>query len=135
MKYLPILLVTLLAACDGSSRPVASAPEPVQEARVEKPEGCMIDTSSRLINEHHASDIRNLTKEESANGWENKCTVHFDIDVDGKTYHLDETETGLEQMPSICYYAKKKARENLLLDLGGDFKSEAKIDCVTRDKG
>jgi hypothetical protein len=134
MKYLPILLVTLLAACNGSPQPIAQA-EPVQEARVEKPEGCLIDTSSRLVNQRKVSDIMNLTKEEVANGWENKCTVHFDITVDGKSYHLDESEKGLEQMASICYYAKEKARENLLLDLGGEFKTEAKIDCVHRDRG
>jgi hypothetical protein len=134
MKYLPVVLVALLAGCNNSPIPVATA-EPVQEARLDKPEGCVIDTSSRLVNQRKVSDILNLTKEEEANGWTNICTVHFDLKVDGVVHHLVETEQGLEQMASICYYAKKKARENLLLDLGGEFKSEAKIDCVTRDKG
>jgi len=135
MKYLPLLLVTLLAACDRNEPQIVYVPQPVEEARVEKPEGCMIDTSSHLVNQHKVSDMMNLTKEESANGWENRCTVHFDIEVDGVLHHLDESEKGLEQMASICYYAKEKARENLLLELGGEFKSEAKIDCITRDKG
>jgi hypothetical protein len=134
MKLLPALLVILLAGCNNSPIPVATA-EPVQEARVDKPQGCVIDTSTRLVTQHRVGNITNLTKEEVANGWENTCTVHFDIEVNGVVHHLDETEKGLEQMASICYYAKQKARENLLLGLGGEFKSEAKIDCVIKDRG
>jgi hypothetical protein len=134
MKLLPALLVILLAGCNNSPIPVATA-EPIQEARVDKPQGCVIDTSTRLITQHRVGNITNLTKEEVANGWENTCTVHFDIEVNGVVHHLDETEKGLEQMASICYYAKQKARENLLLGLGGEFKSEAKIDCVIKDRG
>jgi len=134
MKYLPVVLVALLAGCNNSPIPVATA-ESVQEARAEKPQGCVIDTSSRLVNQRKVGDIINLTKEEVANGWENTCTVHFDLEVDGVVHHVDDSEKGLEQMASICYYAKKKGRENLLLDLGGEFKSEAKIDCVLKDQG
>jgi len=134
MKLLPALLVILLAGCNNSPIPVATA-EPIQEARVDKPQGCVIDTSTRLVTQHRVGNITNLTKEEVANGWENSCTVHFDIEVNGVVHHLDETEKGLEQMASICYYAKQKARENLLLGLGGEFKSEAKIDCVIKDQG
>jgi hypothetical protein len=134
MKLLPALLVILLAGCNNSPIPVATA-EPIQEARVDKPQGCVIDTSTRLVTQHRVGNITNLTKEEVANGWENSCTVHFDIEVNGVVHHLDETEKGLEQMASICYYAKQKARENLLLGLGGEFKSEAKIDCVIKDRG
>jgi hypothetical protein len=134
MKLLPALLVILLAGCNNSPIPVATA-EPIQEARVDKPQGCVIDTSTRLVTQHQVGNITNLIKEEVANGWENTCTVHFDIEVNGVVHHLDETEKGLEQMASICYYAKQKARENLLLGLGGEFKSEAKIDCVIKDRG
>jgi hypothetical protein len=134
MKLLPALLVILLAGCNNSPIPIATA-EPIQEARVEKPQGCIIDTSTRLVNQRKVGNIINLTKEEVANGWENSCTVHFDLEVDGVMHHVDDSEKGLEQMASICYYAKKKGRENLLLDLGGEFKSEAKIECITKDHG
>jgi hypothetical protein len=130
MKYVLLLSVLLLTACN---RP-ASGPI-TESASVEqsKPDGCNVDTSSKLVTEHQVSPIRNLVKEEFEFGYKNECTVHFDIDVDGKSYHLEETETGLEQMASECYYARERARKNLLLDLGGAFKSEANIRCQYHD--
>lgn len=99
-----------------------------------KPPGCDINVTSKLVTEHVVSDIRNLEKDEMAWGARNECTVEFDIDVDGKTYHLKESESGLEQMASVCYYARERARKNLLLDLGGTFKSQSNINCRYHDK-
>jgi len=86
---------------------------------------CNVKSASLLANEHTVGDIVNLVKDKSMG----KCTVTFDIDVDGQTYHLKETEKGLEQDESLCYYARERARKNLLLDLGGKFKSEAVTSC------
>jgi len=86
---------------------------------------CNVKSASLLANEHQVGDIQNLVKDKSMG----KCTVNFDIDVDGKTYHLTETEKGLEQDESLCYYAKERARKNLLLNLGGTFKTEAVTSC------
>ena len=99
------------------------------EEQVADEEGCNIKTSSRLANEHQVSAIRNYEKQEFNFGAKNECTVDFDITVDGKDYHLNETETGLEQMASECYYATERARKNLLLSLGGNFKTETNINC------
>ena len=87
--------------------------------------GCNIKSASILANEHQVGDIQNLIKDKSMG----ICTVNFDIDVDGKTYHLTETEKGLENEESLCYYARERARKNLLLNLGGKFKTEAVTSC------
>ena len=90
---------------------------------------CNVKSASLLANEHQVGNIVNLVKDKSMG----KCTVTFDMDVDGKTYHLKETEKGLEQEESLCYYARERARKNLLLDLGGKFRSEAVTSCKEGD--
>jgi hypothetical protein len=133
MKCALLLSALLLTACDYSTvTPVANV-APVEQPKPVGPDGCNVDTSSKLVTEHQVSPIQNLVKEEFAFGHKNECTVKFDITVNGKTYHLEETETGLEQMASVCYYARERARKNLLLDLGGNFKSEANINCRYTD--
>jgi len=91
--------------------------------------GCNVKSASRLANEHRVGNIENLVKHKG----QDNCTVEFDIDVDGKTYHLKESERGLEQVESLCYYARERARKNLLLDLGGDFRTEAITTCKEGD--
>ena len=87
---------------------------------------CDVRSASSLSNERTVGPIMNLTKDIDPNG---RCTVEFDITVDGVTHHLKETERGLEQIESLCYYARERARKNLLLDLGGKFNSEAVTIC------
>ena len=87
---------------------------------------CNVKSASSLANERQVGPIQNLTKDIDPNG---RCTVEFDITVDGKTYHLKETEKGLEQIESLCYYARERARKNLLLDLGGTFSTESVTVC------
>ena len=131
MKLLTFVLPLALVACG----PVPPDYVPSQEtAKAAKESGCDIVITSNRVTEHKVSDIRNLVKEEMAWGAKNECTVEFDIDVDGKTYHVKETETGLEQMASVCHYAKQRARRELLLDLGGTFESSSNINCTYRDK-
>ena len=87
---------------------------------------CKVRSASQLVNERAVGPITNLIKDKDPNG---RCTVEFDIEVDGKVYHLKETETGLEQIESLCAYARNRARKNLLLDLGGTFNAEAVTIC------
>jgi hypothetical protein len=128
MRYLTFLLAVLLTACGPSPNPIADA----QEKSVAMPDrdGCIVDSSSKLVNQHTVGPIRNLVKDKDENG---SCTVRFDITVDGKEYHLEETEDGLEQIESLCYYARERARKELLLDLGGTFKTESTVACKQRD--
>lgn len=130
MKHLfSLLLLVALIGC-------GPAPEtPKQSEAVEFVEdGCVIKTQSKLVTEHKVSAIYNLVKDKVELGAMGRCTVHFDIDVNGQTYHLDEEEEGLEQLESLCYYARERARKNLLLDLGGEFKSESIVACKQRDQ-
>lgn len=124
MKRLLAIAAVFLAGCSPEpSDSVQNAAASVHE------EGCIVDTSSNLVAVQKVSQITNLVKEEVEIGYRNICTVKFDIIVDGKLYHLEETESGLEQMASICYYARERARKELLLDLGGVFRSETNVVC------
>lgn len=91
---------------------------------------CNVNSASQLATQRKVGPIENLTKTISMG----ICTVNFDITVDGVPHHLTETEKGLEQEESLCYYAKERARKNLLLDLGGTFKAEAITTCLEGDK-
>ena len=98
-----------------------------------RPEGCNIDMGSKLANEHVVGPITNLQEERFEFGAKNECTVIYDIVVDGEQHHVDQTEAGLEQMNSVCYYARERGRKDLLLSLGGKFNSHANIDCHYRE--
>lgn len=86
---------------------------------------CNVTTASSRISEQDVGPITNLVKEKSMG----RCTVKFDITVNGTPYHLEETEKGLEQEESLCYYARDRARKNLLLDLGGKISAESTMVC------
>lgn len=130
MKHLfSLLLLVALIGCGPAPEP-PKQPEAVEFVE----DGCVIKTQSKLVSEHKVSAIYNLVKDKVELGAMGRCTVHFDIDVNGQTYHLDEEEEGLEQLESLCYYARERARKNLLLDLGGEFKSESIVACKQRDQ-
>lgn len=128
MKYIVIVVAVLLIGC------LEIAPAPISKNN-EQPmaEGCTVKTSSRLANDHVVGEIVNLVKDEREFGYKNQCTVKFDIAVNGQIYHLEETREGLEQMASICYYAREAARKDLLLDLGGKFESDFEMKCKQTD--
>lgn len=130
IKYASPLMLAMLVGCGPV--PATQTQSPADSEQVaENSEGCNIATSSKLETEHAVSNILNLEKDIDPNG---RCTVKFDLIVDGVKHHLEETEVGLEQIPSLCYYARERARKNLLLDIGGTFKSESKISCRRSDQ-
>jgi hypothetical protein len=131
MKYLAIVAVFLLAGCDKiPDIPVQATSERVE---VSDNEGCTLETTSKLSAKHRVSDIQNLVKDKVDMGYMGRCTVKFDLVVNGQKYHLVETEEGLEQLESLCYYARERARRELLLDLAGDFESESELKCKMSD--
>lgn len=134
MKYLAILVTVLLVGCGQSHTQIVYVEKPAESTPVYR-DGCEIDASSKLVNEHNVSDISNLVKNKKDFGDHGVCDVKFDLAVDGQNYHLEEHEEGLEQLESLCYYAEKRAREHLLLDLGGRFKSESNISCRHHEDG
>jgi hypothetical protein len=86
---------------------------------------CKVGSASQLTNEREVGPITDLVKVKTYG----KCVVTFNITVNGVTHRLQETETGMEQEESLCYYARERARKNLLLDLGGKFSTEAVTIC------
>lgn len=127
-KLLAFGIVLLLSGC-GDSTPTP----PVAEVLKPAEDGCTAKIVSKLVSERKVGPITNLVKEETKFGYKNQCKVNFDIDVDGQTYHLERTEEGLYQMAIICADARDMARAELLLDLGGIFKSDAEFICNQRD--
>ena len=125
MKYLSLLFVVLLVGCGPATQTAQSEPE----IEVADADGCSVKSSSRLANEHKVGPITNLVKDETEWGMKNECNVKFDITVNGEIYHLEGSETGLEQMASVCRLARDKARRDLLLDLGGKFQTESTVKC------
>ena len=113
---------------------------PAPEQKVEAPkskmpeQGCVLELQTKLVSQRQVSKIQNLVEDKVSRGYENQCTVQFDLTVDGVVYHLEETEVGLYQMPVICYEAKERARANLLQELGGEFKSESTMLCRQVDQ-
>jgi hypothetical protein len=114
----------------SDSTPVVVQPE---KPKVYDEEGCNIDTDAHLVAEHEVGQIINLEEERFEFGMKNECSVNYDIVVDGQTHHVEQTESGLEQMNSICYYARENGRKNLLLNLPGKFNSHANIECRYKD--
>lgn len=130
MKYLILILAVCLTAC-GPIPESKSEEKPKDEARYIVPDqdGCIVDNKSKLSVEHKVGPIQNLVVDKDYNALNGTCTVRFDIVVNGESYHLEETEKGMENIESLCYYAKERARKNLLLDLGGTFQSQQVVAC------
>ena len=112
---------------------VTVTPAPIEQSVAYGPDGCNVNVVSKLATEHVVGPITNLEEERFEFGDKNECTVNYDILVDGVQHHVDQTETSLEQMNSVCYYAKERGRKDLLLSLGGKFDSHANIDCRYHD--
>jgi hypothetical protein len=132
MKYLVILVSVALAACSPAP---AEQPKKADETVYLKPDkdGCVVDSSAKLVTEHKVGPITNLVKDTVDLGTRGSCTVNFDLVVNGESHHLTETVEGWEQLPSLCYYATERARKNLLLSLGGTFKAQAVVACLKQD--
>jgi len=122
-------LATVDSTASRDVEPQVVVSAPVQN----RPDGCNIDISSKLATEHEVGPITDLKEDRFEFGARNECTVNYDIVVNGEQHHVDQTETGLEQMNSICYYARERGRKDLLLSLGGKFNSHANIDCRYRE--
>lgn len=135
MKPLLLVLALLLTGCGPSSDPkdLYQTSQQREEAFVGDETGCNVKQSSHLVAEHKVGPISNLVKDEIEWGMKNECNVKFDIAVNGQVYHLEGSHTGLEQMASVCRKARDKARKDLLLDLGGNFKSESTIQCRLKE--
>lgn len=130
MKYVAPLVVLALIGCSPMPPPVVKT---VQVVAAPKQEGCYVDMSTKLVNQHVVGPITDLVEEKVEGGLNGQCTVRFNMVVNGKQYQLEDTYVGWEQTVALCYMARERARKNFLLDLGGEFKSEASMDCRHTD--
>jgi hypothetical protein len=143
-SFLPLIVFGFFAyvifsgMSDVTSKTPASDPAPAVQVQTEQQlardeDGCAVATDSQLVSQHVVGPIQNLVKNKVDHGSYSECTVEFDIEVNGRIHHLTENEQGLEQLESLCYYARERARKNLLLDLGGEFKTQSTMNCRHRE--
>lgn len=132
MKTLSFILVLALVGC--GPMPDYPAQASAGNSNNMPAEGCISETSSRLVTENKVGPISNLVKEEFEWGNRNECKVSFDIVVNGETHHLEGSMESYEQMDSVCYQARERARNNLLLDIGGQYKTQTVLNCRHKDQ-
>lgn len=93
-------------------------------------EECRMRSASSLTNERKVGTVTDLIKDTSEEGI---CSVSFTLVVNGEEHHVTGSYKGLEQEASLCYQAVNNARADLLLQLGGDFETEAVTVCHEED--
>ncbi len=86
---------------------------------------CEVRSASYLANDHEVGAVQNLIKTPMSGS----CHVAFDLSVDGTVHSLIHESTGLGSEESLCQQAIQEARKELLLTLGGTFKTEATTVC------
>lgn len=91
---------------------------------------CKMRSAASLSNEHEVGPVTNLVKDKSEQG---KCTVTYNLIVDGQLHELTGSFTGYEQQESLCRLAIDNARKNLLVELGGTFITDAVTVCNEDD--
>jgi len=87
---------------------------------------CDMRSASSLSSLRKVGPVTDLVKNTSVYG---QCSVQFKLNVDGIWHDVNGTRKGLEQESYLCHYAVEQARDNLLLELGGKFQTEAITVC------
>lgn len=89
---------------------------------------CDIRSASTLTSNRNVSGTINLEKNIS----KNKCTVRYQLEVDGDLHDVEETKTGNMSEGELCRAAIENGRKNLLASLGGNFRADAVTVCQTK---
>jgi len=88
---------------------------------------CNLRTASILENEHKVGPVNGLAKRFSAEV--GRCAVSYQINVDGEDHLVVYSADGSEREDVLCGYAIERGRRELLLTLGGQFKTQANLVC------
>jgi len=88
---------------------------------------CNLKSASILENEHKVGSVTNLSKTFDSNL--GRCAVSYQINVDGQDHNVTYTASGSEKEEVLCAYAVERSRRELLLNLGGQFKTQASLVC------
>jgi len=86
---------------------------------------CAIQTASQLSSEYVVSPPLDVVKTKSPG----KCNVKFKISVNGEMYQADETVEGMLPDEMLCHQAIAQGRSDILVNLGGKYKTEMINSC------
>lgn len=87
---------------------------------------CDVKTASLMTDTQVVGPVQNLVETVS----DGKCTVKFNVNVNGKWHSIEETEEDSRYKGNaLCSHAIRQGREKLLVSLGGQFNSESITVC------
>ena len=86
---------------------------------------CSVRSASINQNQTQVGPVTNLVKNLSAN----KCSVKFQITVNGTNQSLEGSWLGTEPPEYLCNYAIEQTRKQFLVTMGGTFQAEAITSC------
>jgi hypothetical protein len=87
---------------------------------------CNVRSASINQNQTQVGPVINLVKNLSAN----KCSVKFQIMIDGKNQSLEGSWSGNDRPEYLCNYAVEQTRKEFLVSMGGTFRTDAITSCV-----
>lgn len=87
---------------------------------------CTVQTSSQLVNEYAVSAPYDVVKTKSSG----RCKVQFKLDVNGETHSVSEEAHGMEPDEMLCHRAIAHGRSDVLVNLGGKYRTEAINSCA-----
>jgi hypothetical protein len=87
--------------------------------------GCNLRTASTLVNERELGEVTDLVKTNTYGA----CRVKFRITVNGEWHDAEAEYKGMYSDYVLCSEAIDKAKTELLINLGGKFKTEAITVC------
>jgi len=86
---------------------------------------CSVRSASINQNQAQVGPVTNLIKNLSAN----KCSVKFQITVNGTNQSLEGSWSGTEPPEYLCNYAVEQTKKEFLVTMGGTFRTEAITSC------
>lgn len=92
---------------------------------------CSRQTASQLISQHSVSAPYDVEKEKGSG----QCTVKFKIDVEGQTKIVIQTVKGMEPDEILCHRAIAQGRSDLLVNMGGMYRTESINSCSNTNLG
>jgi hypothetical protein len=87
---------------------------------------CDIRSASINQNQTQVGPVTNLVKSLSTN----KCSVKFQIMVNGKNQSLEGSWSGTDPAEYLCNYAIEQTRKEFLVTMGGTFRTDTVTACI-----